>query len=174
MGRSSSTAERSHTSRGRILSLRALLGRVRAHRAAGHTVVFTNGCFDLIHPGHVRYLEAARRLGDVLIVAVNTDRSVRWLGKGPDRPIVSERERAEVVAALRPVDYVVLFDDPTPLELIRRLQPDVLVKGGDWRPEKVVGADVVRSRGGRVVIVPYARGHSTTALLRRARRTTPS
>jgi D-beta-D-heptose 7-phosphate kinase/D-beta-D-heptose 1-phosphate adenosyltransferase len=139
-------------------------------RARGRTVVFTNGVFDLLHPGHVRYLADARRLGDALIVAVNSDRSVRAQGKGPDRPINPEGERAEVLAALAAVDAVVIFDEDTPLDIVTALQPDVLVKGADWGPGNIVGRDVVEARGGKVVRVPLAKGFSTTAILERTRR----
>src|SRR5687767_9990058 len=126
-------------------------------RARGGTVVFTNGVFDLLHPGHVRYLESARALGDALIVALNSDRSVRAI-KGPLRPINPERERAEVLLALRCVDAAVVFDEETPHEIISRLQPDILVKGADWKPDEIVGRDVVEGRGGRVVRIPVAEG----------------
>jgi D-beta-D-heptose 7-phosphate kinase/D-beta-D-heptose 1-phosphate adenosyltransferase len=131
-------------------------------------VVFTNGVFDLLHPGHVDILVAARRMGDALVVGVNTDASVRRL-KGPARPIRSERERAIVLAALESVDAVVLFDEDTPRELIRALEPDILVKGGDYSVETVVGADDVLARGGDVVIVPLTPGHSTTTTVERLR-----
>lgn len=137
------------------------------HRQRGR-VVFTNGVFDLLHPGHVDILVAARRLGDALVVGVNTDASVRRL-KGPARPIRSERERAIVLAALESVDAVVLFDEDTPRELIRALEPDILVKGGDYSVETVVGADDVLARGGDVVIVPLTPGHSTTTTVERLR-----
>lgn len=138
-------------------------------RAEGRRIVFTNGVFDILHPGHLRYLQAARAHGDVLIVAVNSDRSVR-ANKGPSRPINSEAERAEVVAALRCVDAVVIFDEETPAEIIRRLQPDVLVKGADWPADQIVGRDTVEARGGRVVRIPVEEGFSTTALIERVRR----
>jgi rfaE bifunctional protein nucleotidyltransferase chain/domain len=133
-------------------------------------VVFTNGVFDLVHPGHVRYLRAARRLGDVLVVGLNSDRSVRRLGKGADRPLVGQRDRAEVLAALEMVDYVTVFDADTPYALIRALQPDVLVKGGDWPVDRIVGADLVLARGGTVRSLPFAKGYSTTKLISRLRR----
>ena len=136
-------------------------------RAGGRTIVFTNGVFDLLHPGHVRYLQQARALGDALIVAVNSDRSVRALAKAPGRPINPEVERAEVIAALACVDATVIFDEPTPHEIVTALQPDVLVKGADWAEGTIVGADVVEARGGRVVRIPLAAGYSTTALIER-------
>jgi len=128
------------------------------------TLVFTNGCFDVLHVGHIRLLEAASKLGDRLIVGLNSDESVRRL-KGPSRPVVTLEERAETLAALRWVDRVVAFDADTPLALISLVVPDVLVKGGDWSPDRVVGLDVVEAAGGRVVIVPLAAGRSTSALL---------
>jgi rfaE bifunctional protein nucleotidyltransferase chain/domain len=138
-------------------------------RAAGGTVVFTDCVFDLVHPGHVRYLIAARALGDVLVVGVNSDQSVR-ANKGPTRPLNPERERVEVLLALSCVDAVVIFEEQTPYALIVRLQPDVLVKGADWAADNVVGRDVVEARGGRVVRMPIEAGFSTTELIRRASR----
>jgi D-glycero-beta-D-manno-heptose 1-phosphate adenylyltransferase len=135
-------------------------------------VVFTNGVFDLIHPGHVELLEAARREGSTLVVGLNSDVSARRLGKGKDRPLNSEAARARVLAALVSVDCVVLFDEDTPLELIRRLEPDVLVKGADYSRERIVGADWVESRGGRVVQVPLVRGFSTSSIVERLRAST--
>ena len=139
-------------------------------RREGKKIVFTNGVFDLLHPGHVRYLKAARELGDALIVAVNSDRSVRALGKSPDRPINPDSERAEVLAALECVDATVVFDESTPYEIVTALRPDVLVKGADWAEGAIVGADVVEARGGRVVRIPIAEGYSTTAIIERMRR----
>ena len=136
--------------------------------ARGGTVVFTNGVFDLLHPGHVRYLQDARQLGDALIVGVNSDRSVR-ANKGPDRPITPESERAEILLALECVDAVAIFDEETPADIIRRIQPDVLVKGADWGPDNIVGRDTVEARGGRVVRMELSPGYSTTELIRRAR-----
>lgn len=136
-------------------------------RREGRRIVFTNGCFDLLHVGHVRLLEAARKLGDVLAVGLNTDRSVSKL-KGPSRPIVTEDARAEVLSALRAVDYVTLFDEATPLELIQAVVPDVLVKGGDYSPATVVGRDVVEAHGGRVEIIPLVGGFSTSGLIGKA------
>jgi len=135
-------------------------------------LVFTNGVFDLLHPGHVEYLEKARALGDHLLVAVNTDRSARMLGKGDGRPVATEQARARMLAALVAVDCVVLFDQPTPLELIRQLQPHVLVKGGDYSRDTVVGADLVESWGGRVEVIPLLPGYSTTALVEKSRAST--
>jgi D-beta-D-heptose 7-phosphate kinase/D-beta-D-heptose 1-phosphate adenosyltransferase len=155
----------------RVLGLDAavrLRGRLRRQ---GRAVVFTNGCFDLLHAGHVALLEKARAQGDALFVGVNTDRSVRRL-KGPGRPIVPLRERAELLAGLAAVDWVVPFPEPTPARVIRALRPDVLVKGGDYRPDRIVGRDTVRAAGGRVVVVPLRRGVSTTALIGRARAAT--
>ena len=129
-------------------------------------VVFTNGCFDLLHPGHIRCLEQARALGDLLIVAINSDASVRRM-KGAERPVMPEGERAEVLAALAAVDYVTVFEEDTPREIIARLVPDVLVKGGDWRPDQIVGRAEVETAGGRVVSIPLEPGWSTTALLKR-------
>lgn len=133
-------------------------------RQRGGQVVFTNGCFDLLHVGHLRYLEEARSLGDCLIVAVNSDESVRTI-KGPLRPLISESNRIELVSSLHCVDYTVLFDTPDPLTLIERLQPDVLVKGADWPLEKIVGADVVLGGGGRVVRIPLVPRISTTTII---------
>ena len=131
-------------------------------------VVFTNGVFDLLHPGHVDVLVGARRCGDVLVVGVNSDASVKRL-KGPERPVRSEAERVFVLAALETVDAVTIFDQDTPLELVRVLQPDVIVKGGDYAPDTVVGAAEVRARGGNVVIIPLTPGHSTTSTIERLR-----
>jgi D-beta-D-heptose 7-phosphate kinase/D-beta-D-heptose 1-phosphate adenosyltransferase len=142
---------------------------IAGRRAAGETVVFTNGVFDLLHPGHVRYLRDARALGDALIVAVNSDRSARAQGKGADRPVTPEAERAEVLAALESVDAVVVFDEDTPHAIVSALQPDVLVKGADWGPDHIVGRDVVEARGGRVVRLRVAEGYSTTTILERIR-----
>lgn len=139
-----------------------------AQRGAGRTVVFTNGVFDLLHPGHVRYLQEARGLGDVLIVGLNADASVRR-NKGAQRPINPETERAEVVLALQCVDAVVIFGEDTPAEIIRIVQPDILVKGADWAADAIVGRDTVEARGGRVVRVPVEQGYSTTAILEKIR-----
>jgi rfaE bifunctional protein nucleotidyltransferase chain/domain len=138
-------------------------------RAAGKTVVFTNGVFDLLHVGHLRYLQQARALGDTLIVGLNSDRSVREV-KGAGRPITPQHERAEILEALACVDAVVVFDEPTPHELIAALAPDVLVKGADWAADAIVGRDTVEARGGRVVRIPLEAGHSTSGLVERIRR----
>lgn len=144
----------------------ALASRVRS---TGGRLVFTNGVFDLLHPGHVRYLRQARALGDALIVGLNSDRSVR-ANKGPSRPITPETERAEILSALESVDGVVIFDEETPLDLITALEPDVLVKGADWGEHAIVGRDVVEARGGTVVRMPVEAGHSTTAIIESVRR----
>ena len=138
-------------------------------RAAGRTIVFSNGVFDLLHVGHLRYLQQARGLGDALIVGVNSDRSVRAI-KGPDRPIASEAERAEVLNALACVDGVVIFDEDTPRDLIAAIQPDILVKGTDWAEDAIVGRDVVEARGGRVIRIAIEPGHSTSAIIDTIRR----
>jgi D-beta-D-heptose 7-phosphate kinase/D-beta-D-heptose 1-phosphate adenosyltransferase len=139
---------------------------VRQARADGRRIVFTNGVFDLLHPGHVRYLQAARAHGDLLIVGLNSDASVRR-NKGPERPINPEHERAEVLAALACVDAVSIFDDETPADIIRRVQPDVLVKGADWPADQIVGRDTVEARGGKVILEPVEQGYSTTTLVKR-------
>jgi D-beta-D-heptose 7-phosphate kinase/D-beta-D-heptose 1-phosphate adenosyltransferase len=149
-----------------VLPLDDAAAFVDALRREGRTVVFTNGVFDLLHPGHVRYLQAARAEGNALIVGVNSDRSVR-ANKGPSRPITPEAERAEILAALACVDAVVIFDEETPAAIIGRLQPDVLVKGADWAADAIVGRDVVEARGGRVVRVPVEAGWSTSAIVRK-------
>ena len=153
----------------KILSAPRAADRVRLQQRRGRAVVFTNGCFDLLHAGHVGLLEAARGQGDFLVVGVNTDRSVRRL-KGAGRPIVPLRERMEILAALRSVDCVVPFAEPTPARLVARLRPDVLVKGSDYRAPDIVGRDVVLAGGGRVVTVPLRRGRSTTEMIRRVLR----
>lgn len=151
-----------------ILTLDEAVRFVEALRAQNKTVVFTNGVFDLLHPGHVRYLATARRQGDALVVGINSDRSVRAI-KGPWRPIFPEDERAEVLSALACVDAVCIFDEETPHAVIARLQPDVLVKGADWAADGIVGRDVVEARGGRVVRIPLAQGYSTTRIVERIR-----
>lgn len=150
----------------KVKSLRAAVRAVRRAQAAGLRVVFTNGCFDLLHRGHTRYLEQARALGDLLVVAMNSDASVRQL-KGPDRPVVPAAERAEVLASLATVDLVLVFDELDPGRVIRAVRPDVLVKGGDWSVDRIVGADFVRSVGGKVRSLPYVQDASTSELIRR-------
>jgi D-beta-D-heptose 7-phosphate kinase/D-beta-D-heptose 1-phosphate adenosyltransferase len=152
-----------------MLSKAAAVALVERLRADGKTVVFTNGVFDLLHVGHLRYLQHARSLGDSLIVGLNSDDSVRQI-KGAGRPITTEAERAEILEALACVDGVVVFDEATPHDLIAVLQPDVLVKGADWAADAIVGRDIVEKRGGRVVRVPIEPGHSTTALVEKIRR----
>lgn len=153
----------------KVRSPRSLATALRRLRRQGKRIVFTNGCFDLLHPGHVRCLRAARRLGDVLVVALNDDASVRRL-KGPGRPLLPAADRCEILAALEMVDYVTTFGEDTPCRIIELLQPDVLVKGGDWPLHRIAGADQVRARGGRVRSLPFAEGHSTTGLVRRIAR----
>lgn len=136
---------------------------------AGRKIVFTNGCFDLLHVGHVRYLQEARRLGDLLVVGVNSDASTKRL-KGPTRPIQNENDRAEILAALACVDYTVVFEEDTPAELIRRVKPDILVKGGDWKIDQIVGGDFVQSYGGEVMSLQFVDGKSTTKLIEKAQR----
>jgi rfaE bifunctional protein nucleotidyltransferase chain/domain len=153
---------------GKVVSQQELIQATAREKRDGRRVVFTNGCFDLLHPGHVRCLAKARALGDVLIVAVNSDQSVRG-NKGPERPLVAEQDRAEVLAALACVDYVTIFDEPTPRELISRVLPSVLVKGADWALDTVAGREEVEAAGGRVVSIPIAPGYSTTNLVQRIR-----
>jgi len=150
----------------RVVSLRRLLEVLGPLRREGKKVVFTNGCFDIMHAGHVRYLAKARSLGDILVVGLNSDDSVRAI-KGASRPIVPERERAEVLASLRCVDYVVIFREPTPLRLIRAIKPDILVKGSDWAAHEIVGGDVVRKSGGKVSRIRLLRGRSTTNIIKK-------
>ncbi len=153
----------------KVLTCGQLVPILNQARTQKKRIVFTNGCFDLMHVGHTRYLQAAKALGDLLVVGVNSDASVRNLSKAPDRPIVGEAQRAEVLAALGCVDYVVIFSEPDPLKLITALEPDVLVKGGDWSIDKIVGRDVVERRGGTVKTIPLVPGASTTALVNRIR-----
>jgi D-beta-D-heptose 7-phosphate kinase/D-beta-D-heptose 1-phosphate adenosyltransferase len=157
----------------RVLSLDELQTEREALRRAGRRLVFTNGCFDLLHPGHVRYLGEARLLGDALLVALNSDRAVREL-KGAARPILNERERVEVISALGCVDYVTVFDDLSPRGVIARLLPDVLVKGGDWGPDQIIGREEVERAGGRVVSLPFVEGSSTSEIIARILRAHPT
>jgi rfaE bifunctional protein nucleotidyltransferase chain/domain len=151
-----------------ILTLDEAILRFGREKRNGRRVVFTNGCFDLLHPGHIGSLEQARALGDALIVGLNSDASVRQL-KGAGRPVLPERERAEILAALEFIDAVVIFDELTPREVIARLLPDVLVKGGDWPGDQIVGREEVEAAGGRVVSIPVVPGYSTTAILQKIR-----
>lgn len=154
---------------GRVIrEWRELAAELTARRG-GRKVIFTNGCFDILHLGHVRYLKEAKELGDILVVGLNTDASVRKL-KGSDRPVQSEEARAEILAALACVDYVTLFGDQTPALLIETLRPDILVKGGDYEPDTIVGAPFVRSYGGTVRVLKFVDGHSTTSLVEKMRR----
>ena len=148
----------------KIKERKELLRIVENLKAKGKRIVFTNGCFDLLHLGHVRYLEEARSLGDVLVVGVNSDSSVRKL-KGPKRPILPEEERTEILSGLGCVDYVTLFNEPDPLKLITSLKPNLLVKGGDWTREQIVGREVVERSGGELVIIPFVRGASTSNVI---------
>lgn len=152
-----------------VLPLSKLVPKVRRLRRQGKRIGFTNGCFDLLHAGHLGALERLRRRCDVLIVGVNSDSSVRQL-KGRKRPLVSQKQRARLVAGLKPVDWVTLFSESTPLRVIRALRPDLLGKGGDWKVGQVIGASFVRSYGGKVVILPYLKGHSTSGLVARIRK----
>ncbi len=160
-------------SMGKIVSQDELIALITREKRDGRRVVFTNGCFDLLHPGHVRCLAEARALGDLLIVAVNSDRSVRG-NKGPERPLVPQQDRAEVLAALASVDYVTIFDEPTPRQLIARVLPSILVKGADWGQNEVVGREEVEAAGGRVVSIPLAPGYSTTSLVQKIRKAGPA
>lgn len=155
--------------KGMGLQLDELLPILADRVKQGRTVVFTNGCFDLLHVGHIRYLARAKSEGDILVVGLNSDRSVRAL-KGPDRPIQRQEDRAEILAALKAVDYVVIFDEPTPIGLITAIKPAVLVKGEDWQEDDIVGAKEVRSWGGRVVRATFSPGASTTGLIERMKK----
>ena len=153
---------------GCTLSIDAAAAFIADRRSRGEAIVFTNGVFDILHPGHVRYLQQARALGDALVVGVNSDASVRR-NKGPDRPINPEGERAEILAALSCVDAVAIFEEDTPAEIIGACQPDILVKGADWAADRIVGRDTVEARGGRVVRIALEDGHSTTDIVARIR-----
>ena len=152
--------------REKVLSLSDAVAWVEHQRHEGGKIVFTNGVFDILHPGHIRYLQEARREGDALIVGVNSDRSVRAI-KGPGRPINPEHERAELIAALSSVDAVVIFDQDDPQQIISRLQPDVLAKGADWAADRIIGRDSVEARGGRLVRIPLAEGYSTSDIIKK-------
>lgn len=153
-------------SREKILSRAAMAAERERLRSRGERLVFTNGCFDVLHPGHLRYLKEARKLGERLVVAVNSDETVRRL-KGPKRPLTPLAERMEILAALDCVDFVVPFAEETPAAIIEALVPDVLVKGGDWTPDRIVGRDTVEAAGGRVLALPFAPGYSTSAIIDR-------
>ena len=153
-----------------VLTLKKAASYVNRQRRAGKTIVFTNGVFDLLHLGHIRYLRQAHELGDVLIVAVNADSSVRRLGKGPERPVTPEAERAEIVAALSCVDAVLIFKEDTPAETIEALLPDILVKGSDWQGRENPGQKFIEARGGRMAFIPLESGYSTTSILESIRK----
>lgn len=155
-----------NTKKKKIVSLQRLQGSLKNINKKNKTIVFTNGCFDIIHAGHVRYLNKAKSLGDVLIVGLNSDASVKLI-KGDKRPIVPQEERAEVLSGLEAVDYVVLFNEPTPIKLINAVLPDILVKGADWASGAIVGADVVRAKGGRVARIKLVKGKSTTNIIKK-------
>ena len=156
-----------------MVELPELLDRLAALRSAGKRIVFTNGCYDILHPGHVDLLARTKALGDVLVLGLNSDESVKRQGKGDDRPVNPYPVRAFVLAHLESVDFVIRFDDDTPAQLIEAVQPDVLVKGGDWPVERIVGRETVQLRGGEVVSLPLLEGYSTTALIEKIRRTAP-
>jgi D-beta-D-heptose 7-phosphate kinase/D-beta-D-heptose 1-phosphate adenosyltransferase len=156
------------TYRLKIKSLEELKTELEKIKAQGKKIVFTNGCFDLLHPGHIRYLWKARQLGDYMVVAVNSDRSVREI-KGLSRPVLGQEARSEIIAALEFVDGVVVFDEENPLGVIEALLPDVLVKGGDWSEERIIGADAVRRAGGEVRVIPFEEGFSTTRIIEKIR-----
>lgn len=151
---------------GQVVTRDNLIRLVQQRKRNGERVVFTNGCFDLLHPGHIRLLEECRALGDVLVVAINTDASVRR-NKGLNRPLIPEQERAELLAALAAVDYVTVFDEPTPREIIAAMLPHILVKGNDWGPTEIVGREEVEADGGEVISIPLEPGYSTTRLIER-------
>jgi rfaE bifunctional protein nucleotidyltransferase chain/domain len=153
---------------GKLKSLDELVAITTHARNNGKHVVFTNGCFDLLHRGHIHTLREAKACGDILIVAINSDRSVRGL-KGPGRPVLPEADRVEIIGALEMVDYVILFDEPDPYRMIATLKPTVLAKGGDWSAEEIIGSDIVTQNGGRVVVIPYLKGFSTTEIIERIR-----
>ena len=148
----------------KILDRETLQEKVKALQRKGHRTVFTNGCFDILHVGHLRYLTAARQEGELLVVGLNSDRSVAEI-KGPRRPIVPEQQRAEILSGLSCIDFITLFDEPDPFNLIQLIHPDVLVKGDDWPEDQIIGADIVKADGGKVVRVPLVKGNSTTAII---------
>jgi rfaE bifunctional protein nucleotidyltransferase chain/domain len=150
----------------KILGQKKLAKILAKARAKGKRIVFTNGCFDIIHAGHVKYLDDAKKLGDILVIGMNSDKSVKAL-KGPSRPINSQDDRASVIAALEAVDFVTIFGEETPEALIKRLKPNVLVKGGDWKIKDIVGGDFVKSLGGKVARIPFLKGRSTSAIIKK-------
>jgi D-beta-D-heptose 7-phosphate kinase/D-beta-D-heptose 1-phosphate adenosyltransferase len=152
------------TFKNKILDLSSYRILLKDLKKLGHKIVFTNGCFDILHLGHITYLEEAKAKGDILVVGLNSDNSVKRL-KGPERPIKDEKSRASILAALSSVDVVIIFEDDTPISLIKAVQPDILVKGGDYKKEQIVGADFVERTGGQVVIIPFLEGHSSTDLI---------
>lgn len=152
---------------GQVSTFNRIASDLAPLKSSGKKIVFTNGCFDLLHVGHVRYLQEARKLGDLLVVGVNSDASVKRL-KGPTRPVQTENDRAEILAALGCVDFTVIFTEDTPLELIKNVLPDILVKGGDWKIESIVGADIVMANGGQVMSLQFVDGKSTTSLIQKA------
>ncbi len=152
------------TFKNKILELSSYRILLKDLKKLGHKIVFTNGCFDILHLGHITYLEEAKAKGDILVVGLNSDDSVKRL-KGPERPIKDEKSRASILAALSSVDVVIIFEDDTPISLIKAVQPDILVKGGDYKKEQIVGADFVERTGGQVVIIPFLEGHSSTDLI---------
>lgn len=151
----------------RVLNSITLESTLKTYRSQGKKIVFTNGCFDLLHVGHITYLEEAKKLGDVLIVGINTDESVKRL-KGPTRPVQNESDRCQILAALKSVDHTILFPEDTPLNLIKGVKPDVLVKGGDWKPEQIVGSEFVLALGGKVLSLNFVTGKSTTNIIEKA------
>jgi rfaE bifunctional protein nucleotidyltransferase chain/domain len=153
----------------KILNQKKLAQVLARARAKGKKIVFTNGCLDIIHVGHVKYLASAKRLGDILVMGLNSDKSVRKL-KGPSRPINAEKDRATVLAALESVDFVTAFGEDTPEKLIKMLRPDILVKGGDWKIKDIVGGDFVKSRGGKVISIPFVKGRSTSSVIMKIRK----
>jgi D-glycero-beta-D-manno-heptose 1-phosphate adenylyltransferase len=153
---------------GKLKSIDELKTIIAEAKANAQVVVFANGCFDLLHRGHIYLLREAKALGDLLIVAINSDRSVEAI-KGPSRPILPETDRVELIAAMEMVDYVVLFEEPDPYNTIAALRPKVLVKGGDWTSEEIIGADIVRGEGGKIVVLPYLKGFSTTEIIEKVR-----
>ena len=153
----------------KILDRNTLKNKLEALRKEGKKIAFTNGCFDILHVGHVRYLREAKKIGDILVLALNSDSSVRAI-KGEERPLVCEEERAEVLAALEFIDFVTIFPELTPLELINYLKPDILIKGGDWPEDKVVGREEVKKWGGRVAIIPEVEGKSTTNIVEKIKK----